>query len=361
VTGRRHVALAGCGAIGLRVAEGIADDVSLAAVDVDVALPENRNTPFVPEELFQPKAAVVAGRRRARGGVGYALVGDVRYVLRPGLVAAVDAVVLALDNPRAIRDAADAIWAGGRADLLVLALGCGGEDGWLARLFTVPGVCAPCLFGPDERDADRRADGASCAATSAPRAGAGAAAAAASAGARLLAAWLAGDRALAGRRVQSEHAGGPASIVRMPASPSPHCPVPHGPREPHAEIDAIGTVTVGALAERAMAAAGDDAEFLLGRRGVPLGGMYCPVCRTTWAVPPLLLPAARAVRHCRCAAPPRPLGERSTVSARELLARDVASLTLAAWGAGHGDEVRARGRRGTVRLRCRFAWEELGT
>jgi len=37
----------------------------------------------------------------------------------------------------------------------------------------------------------------------------------------------------------------------------------------------------------------------------------------------------------------------------------VASLSLAAWGAGHGDEFTVAGRKGRVRLCCRFDWRDL--
>jgi len=136
--------------------------------------------------------------------------------------------------------------------------------------------------------------------------------------------------------------------------------VPHSEScEPRELLGAIAEVTVGALAERAIACAGDDAVFLLGRRAVPLLGIYCPNCRTTWPAPLRLLPAAQAARACACAAPLRPLGERNAVSARELLVPAVASLSLAAWGAGHGDEFTVAGRKGRVRLCCRFDWRDL--
>jgi hypothetical protein len=55
----------------------------------------------------------------------------------------------------------------------------------------------------------------------------------------------------------------------------------------------------------------------------------------------------------------RPLGERHTIAIHELLDPRLASLSLAAWGAGHGDEFLVRGNLGRARLRCTFDWSDL--
>jgi hypothetical protein len=137
--------------------------------------------------------------------------------------------------------------------------------------------------------------------------------------------------------------------------------VPHSDcGEVHGLGGNIATVTVGMLAEQAIARVGDDAEVVLGRRSIPLG-MYCPACRAVWGSPLLLMPAAqRAPRPCTCAVPPRPLGERNTVGARELLGLHGGTRSLRDFGAGAGDEFLVSGSKGTVGLRCDFAWGEIG-
>lgn len=353
--------IAGCGAIGSFFAALLGVSVRATFADVDRVMRENLGVAdYTAGDLGREKAAVLAARRRGQGGVGRALVGDLRYTLRHGLARALACAVLCLDNARALRDAADVLWSAGSGPRLVLVLTCGSEAQYQIRLFDGLGPCPVCFFGAGERHADRTAEGASCSATSAPRASAAAAEAAARAGAELLARWQAGERSLANCRIQRDAAGAEAYSIRMPATPSPRCPVPHSEScEPRELLGAIAEVTVGALAERAIACAGDDAVLLLGRRAVPLAGIYCPDCRTTWPAPLRLLPAAQAARACACAAPLRPLGERNAVSARELLVPAVASLSLAAWGAGHGDEFTVAGRKGRVRLCCRFDWRDL--
>lgn len=356
-----EVLVGGGGAIGSRF-EAHADPACvLTFADAERVQPENLGVAaFDTPDLFREKAAVLAARRRARGGRARALTGDLRYTLRPGLARTLAGAVLALDNPAALRDACEALWAAGRADLPVIVLTCGAGTEYQVRLLVPPGPCLVCLFGNAEREADRVAAGTSCADTSAPRASAAAAEAAARAGAAALAAWRSGDRSLANRRLQSDGGARGPYVIRMPESPSPRCPVPHDRRPASVGLGPIGTVTVGALAEQAMARAGEDAEIDFGRRVVPLAGLYCPRCRATWPAPPLLLPAARAaVPGCGCPEPPRPLGERSAVEARDLLAPAVASLDLRAFGAGHGDEVVATGTAGRVRLSCAFAWSDL--
>jgi hypothetical protein len=356
------VLVVGCGAIGSRLEAHADPALALVFADNQRVLPENLGiAAFAEGDLFQEKAEVLAARRRGRGGVACALAGDVRYALRPGLARALAAAVLCLDNPSALRDAAEALWEAGPGELPVLVLTCGAGSEHQVRLFVRPGPCPVCLFGTAERHADRLAQGVSCVDTTAPRASAAAAEAAAEAGAAVLARWLAGDRTLANCRLQHDAGPGAAYVIRMPAAASPHCPVAHGGACERAEHlgGTVSAVAVGALAERALARAGDDAAFVLGRRGVPLGGLYCPRCRAMAPAPLLLLPAARAVRFCGCGEAPRPLAERSTIAARELLAPAVASLTLARWGAGHGDEFLVTGRRGRVRLCCAFDWSDM--
>ena len=119
---RLEVLVAGGGAVGSHVVRRLPAGVAVTVADLDVVLPENVGIgSFATADLFHPKATLLAARHRARGGVGRALPGDVRYTLRPGLAASLDVAVLALDNPAAIRDAAHALWVGGRAGLLVLA------------------------------------------------------------------------------------------------------------------------------------------------------------------------------------------------------------------------------------------------
>ena len=358
---RLEVLVAGCGAIGWYFAALL--DLSDGATfgDVDRVMPENLGVSgFTAEDLGKEKAAVLAGRRRAQGGLGRALVGDLRYTLRPGLARALGCAVLCLDNARAVRDVSEVLWPAGSGHRLVLVLTCGRKAQYQVRLLDGLGPCPVCFFGAGERHADRTAEGATCSATSAPRASAAAAEAAARAGAELLARWRAGERSLANCRIQRDAAGAEAYTIRLPAAPSPGCPVPHsGSSDAHEPLGAIAEVTVGVLVERAIGCAGDDAVLLLGRRAVPLAGIYCPDCRRTHPAPLRLLPAAQAARPCGCTAPLRPLGERNAVSARELLVPALASLTLAAWGAGHGDEFVVAGRKGRVRLCCRFEWGDL--
>jgi hypothetical protein len=179
-------------------------------------------------------------------------------------------------------------------------------------------------------------------------------------GIAMVARWASGDHSFAGCRLQRDGAADEPFVARMPPTPQPRCPVEHvASDEPIEEIGSIATTTVAELAERALACAGDDAEMVLGRRVVPLAGVYCSRCGTTWPAAPLLLPAALTARPCRCAQVPRPLAERSTIGIRELLVPGVADRTLRAWGAGHGDEFRVRGAKGSMRLRCRFVWEDL--
>ncbi len=119
-------------------------------------------------------------------------------------------------------------------------------------------------------------------------------------------------------------------------------------------------VTVATLAEAAIRHAGDDATLVLGRRSVPHSGLYCPRCRSMEPVPARLLPAALAAwSRCRCGVRPRPVGERNSIRAENLLLPGIAALSLSAWGAGHGDEFIAVGSRGTVRLCCTFDWSDL--
>jgi molybdopterin/thiamine biosynthesis adenylyltransferase len=358
-----ELVLLGCGAIGSRVEEMCAvDGVGLTCVDREAVAADNIGVAaYGPGDVGRAKATVLAARRSTRGGLGRALHGDLRYVVRPGLLGAARGVICCLDNPCALHDAATAIWAGATAGLPVLVLTCGGagRPGWLARLFITPGRCVACTFGRAERDAARRAvGGTSCEQTSAPRASASSARAAAAAGVRVLTRWLAGDRSLANCRLQDDGAG--EYVARMPGDRSRHCTA-HEDDSPIVALDgSIATVTVGTLGERALACAGDDAVIALGRRAVPLGGVYCPACRAVWGSPPLLLPAALGrPRPCACAVAPRPLGERRLLGARELLALDDGALGLAAWGAAPGDEFVALGRAGRVRLRCAFDWSEL--
>jgi hypothetical protein len=365
--GLAAILIAGVGAIGSRLAARLERGLRLVLADRDRVAPENVGVAvFDTAEIGHPKAAAMTRRRQAAGGVAHALEGDLRYSLRPGLVRELTAVVLCLDNPGAVRAAALALWADAAPGTAVLVLTCGGaEGGYQARLHEPPGLCPACLHGAAERRAAHTEGGASCADTTAPRASAAAAEAAAGAGAELLARRLGGDRSLAGCRLQRDDGAAPY-VVRMPPAPAPLCPAAHGARRPpEAAVEALGggiwQVTVGTLAERALARAGDDAEIVLGDRAVPLGGLYCPRCGALAPAAPLLVPAAVAAapRPCGCGAPLGPLGERAAVGARELLDPALAPLSLRAWGAGPGDELVAVGRRGAVVLRCPFTWEEL--
>ena len=359
----RQLLLLGCGAIGSRFTAALAAvRAALTCVDRDRVAPENLGvSDFRPADLGTPKASILAARWRASGAVAHALAGDLLYLVRPGLTAAVDAVVCCLDNPGALHDAAAAIWAGAPPGVPVLVLTCGGESrpGWLARLLVTPGACIACTFDRADREAYRHSStGAGCSQTTAPRAAADSAQAAAEAGARLLARWLGGDRSIARSRLQDDGAG--EFLARMPAATSRRCAVAHTDQTPLVALGPARSVTTGALAERALECAGHDAVIDLGRRSVPLGGLYCPACRVTWGSPPLLLPAALArPRPCACGVAPRPLGTRSELGARELLDLDGGTLGLLAMGASPGDEFVARGHTGQVRLRCTFDWAEL--
>jgi len=377
---RYEILLVGGGAIGSRFAAtdtAAVPDVALTCIDRDRVRPENLGiAAFAAADVDQPKALVLAARRRAQHRIGRGLYGDVRYALRPGLVRGLAAAVFALDNPTALRDATEAVWAAGATAIPVLVLTCGGEaGGYQVRVCVSPGVCPVCLFGELDRFLDRAAQGTSCVDTSAPRAAAVAATAAAAAAARILAGWRAGDLTLANCRLQLDPGGEAEYRIQMPAAPAPGCPVPHGNPSHGDQLDAavhsvaaavcelggsINAVTVGALAEAAIRTAGADAELMLGRRAVPLAGLYCPQCGAVAPSSPLLIPAACAAwRGCTCGGVPRALGTRHVIAARDLLTATLAPATLAAWGAGHGDEFLVQGSRGRVRLRCAFEWEDL--
>jgi molybdopterin/thiamine biosynthesis adenylyltransferase len=359
-----EVVLAGCGAIGSRFADLVAGHVSLTCIDNQRVEPENLGiAAFTESDLGADKAQAVAERCRRRGGRARGIAGDVRYALRPGLARAAAAAVICLDNPRAVRDAAETLWAA-RTLLPVLVLTCGNEArSYQVRLLVTPGLCPACLFDAAQRYADTAALTASCVDSSAPRAAAAAAQAAAAAGARLLAGWRGGDRTLTNCRVQCD-AGGPEYVVRMPEAPSLACPVPHGGVQADVPVVELGGsiagVKVDTLARAAERFAGRDAVLLLGRRAAPLAGLYCPSCPTSAPTGPLLLPAAvNAWQGCACGVTPRPLGECTTLPVHRLLEPPVAALTLAEWGAGHGDEFTAVGQHGRVHLRCAFTWEDL--
>jgi hypothetical protein len=282
----------------------------------------------------------------------------VRYLLRPGLARHLAAACICLDNRAAIRDACAALWAG-RPDLPVFVLTCGSGREYQIRACVTPATCPVCTWTPDERDDVAPASVASCADTTAPRASAAAAEAAARAGGRLVAAVLAGDRDVIGIRLQCD--GDDEYAIRMPEMPSAACPIPHGDPGPIEWLGgAIDGITVGGLAARVLTRAGDDAEILLGRRAVPLGGLLCAACGGFGAAPQRLLPAAFRQKICSCTRPKlRPLGERTRLGARELLAAPEASLTLAAWGAGAGDVFEAVGAKGRVRLGCEVGRHDL--
>jgi hypothetical protein len=340
-------------------------EVEIVLADRDRVVAENLEvSAFAPVDLGKEKAAVLASRRRQGGLPSRVLHGELRYTVRPGLVRQLDAAVLCLDNPSAIHDAALVLWEAAPTSLPVFALTCGGADGgYQVRVFVQPGLCPVCLYGRHERDMDRLGLGVSCTDTSAPRASAAGAEGAARAGAALLGRWLGGEHGLANLRVQRD-AGGAAYAIRMPDRVSPSCAV-------HAESAAvmnggeqlggpIAEVTLADLARRVMERVGGDAEIDLGRRATPLGGLYCSACRRLSPAPFTLLPAAAAAgRTCRCDAPLRPLGERHSLGAAELLEPSLARLTLEAWGAGHGDEIVACGSRGRARFRCDFEWRDV--
>jgi hypothetical protein len=356
-----EVAVYGGGAIGSRVVALLPGAIVPCVLDNQLVRPENLETSrFAAEDCFQPKAIAAAARRVATGAAARAIHGDVRYAASAGLARAISALLVCLDNVTAIRDAVETVWGAGIRDLPMIVLGCGNAStggGYQARVF-VSGrerACPICNWGRAERDADRAGSGASCAITSAPRATAEAAEAAAVLGVRLLERWLDGDRSAAGMRIQGGGAGGEYA-VRMPAAPAARCPVPHHPpTEVAIDLDGgIDALTVGALAERARAAVGDDAEIVLGRRAVPMVGMSCTKCHLVGPAPLRLLPAAAG--SCACGGELGPIATRSRVSVRELLAPDVAPLTLRGFGCPPGDELLAVGARGAARLRTRFHW-----
>ena len=361
---RPAIAVLGCGAIGSHLAPLLDADLAVTFIDGEQVSPENLGiADFAEADLHQPKAAVLARRRRASGAIARHLHGEVRYVFRPGMVRALDAAVLCLDNPTAVHDAVEALWDGGDSELLVLALTCGGEDGgYLARAFVRPGACPICAFGDFEWRADHLGTGTSCVDTSAPRAAMAAAQATARLGADLLGRWCAGDRGIVRRRIQGNATYGPL-VAHMPAEPSRRCPISHGRDAGAGEVQELGRITAVSIREvatRVATAAGEDAEILLGRRTMPLGGRYCPRCRAISAAPPLLAPHGLSLhRGCVCPEPLQPLAVRHSVGVRELLHPSVAPLTLAAWGAGHGDELSAIGSKGHIRLRCAFDWSDL--
>jgi hypothetical protein len=361
-----EIGIFGAGAIGSRLGTHLPASVGCTFVDNQTVLPENVDVSrFTADDCFKPKAIVAAARQRAAGGAGHALCGDVRYAIGPGLVRRLAAVAVALDNPTAIRDVVEIMWGADiRVPLIVLTCGNDGTGGGYQARFSLAArtsSCPCCFWGAGERAADRHAHGTSCAATTAPRASAEAAEAAARAGAGLLLGWLDGDRSRLGARVQRD-GGGAEYVIRMPETPTPGCPVPHH-RQRERLVDLggdIGAVTMQAFAERAMTEAGDDAEVLLGRRVVPMVGLQCPRCDAIVSAPLRLLPAAAtASASCACAVPPRPLATRSQVWARELLAPDVARLTLRDFGAAPGDEFLIVGRKEAVRLGATFDWQEV--
>jgi hypothetical protein len=360
-----EIGILGVGAIGSWLEAYLPASFGCTFVDNQRVLPENVDVArFSAEDCFKPKASVAAARRRAAGGAGRALYGDVGYALGPGLVRELAGVVVALDNPSAIRDVTEILMGSDiRVPLLVLTCGNEGTGGGYQVRFFLSGrgsSCPCCFWGAGERDADRHGRGASCAATTAPRASAAAAEAAAQAGARLLLGWLSGDRSSVGARVQRDGEGG-EYVIRMPRTPMPGCPVPHHP-QPERLVDLggdVGTVTLRIFAEHAVAEAGDDAEIVLGRRAVPTVGMQCPRCQLISPAPLRLLPAAASISSCACAAPLRPLAWRWQVSARELLAPGVGGLTLREFGAAAGDEFLVVGHKGAVRLAATFDWREL--
>jgi hypothetical protein len=361
-----EIGILGVGAIGSHTAHLLATAFGSTLVDNQSVLPENLATSrFAAADCFRPKAVVAAAYRRACGAVSRAICGDVRYAVRPGLVRALSALVLCLDNPTAIGDVAHTIWDADVTTAPMFILTCGNEatrGGYQVRVFR-PGrtrLCPCCLWGSTQRQADRLGRGASCAVTSAPRASADAAEAAADAGLRLLQRWLDGDDGIAGTRTQSDGAGG-EYVIRMPAAPVARCWIPHDPRdETLIELDGgIDALTTGMLAERALLTIGPDAEFVLGRRAVPMMGMRCPRCGLVTAAPLRLVPAATPSRQCGCEAALVPFATRSRVGARELAASDAASLTLRAFGSGPGEEFLAVGAAGAVRLRTRFDWKEV--
>jgi uncharacterized OB-fold protein len=356
----------GAGAIGSVFAALLPTGFASTIVDNQLVSPENLATSrFAPEDCFRPKASVAAEGRRRHGAVARAIHGDVRYAVRPGLVRSLSALFVAVDNPTALKDIADMLW-DAVAGVPVFVMTCGNQTtggGYQVRVF-LPArerACACCLWGQAERDADRRGRGASCAVTSAPRASAEAAEAAAVAGLRLLDRWLDGDQTIAGIRTQCDATGRPEYPITMPSAPVPGCTVPHH-RQMETVVDldgSVDTVTVGTVAERALASAGADAEFLLGRREIPMLGMRCTRCGHVTAPLLRLLPAAAVPPPCGCDATLVPFATRSRIGARELAASDAAPLQLRAFGSTPGEELLAVGSAATVRFRTRFDWKEI--
>jgi len=367
---RARVGLLGAGAIGSRAARLLCDDaVDLLVADAQRVEIDNLGvSAFDVGDVGKAKAAVIAASHRAAGGAAWALVGDVARTVGPGLIAALDVVVLALDNPRALETAARVAWSGARPGTPVVALTCGGEarPGHLVRVYGVPGPCVACdLTAGERRQAEVDLGGAPCRAGvddgAAPRAAAEAAEAAARAGVDLLRRLVAGEPGLVGRRYQRETPDAEAFEARLAPTPSRHCRVAHAPEAPVRMLAGTSRTTLLAdLAASARRAAGDDAIIVLGSRGPALHGFVCSACGARWPVPPLLLPAARTLpRQCRCDARAMPLGICTTVAASELARHDDAARTLADWGMAPGDELLVTGVRGHVRLRCRLDWEEL--
>src|SRR6185295_11277562 len=96
------------------------------SIDAQLVLPENLATSrFEGDECFQPKAVATAARRRAAGAVARAIHGDVRYVLRPGLVRALAALLVAVDNQAAVRDVVEMVWDAGITGMPLFVLTCG--------------------------------------------------------------------------------------------------------------------------------------------------------------------------------------------------------------------------------------------
>jgi len=366
VTTGADVLILGAGAVGSHLVRRLPSWLRLTIADAQVVDRENLSTScFVAPDCGLPKAEVAAARHRTRGGTARALVGDVCFTVRPGLLRAHGVVVTALDNVSALRDVVEALWGAAIGGPPLLVLTCGNEatgGGCQVRCFPTgrDAVCPCCLWGQAERQADRLSQGASCAGADAPRASAAAAQEAADLGMRTLLGWLDGDRSAAGRRIQRDRGGGEYAI-RLPDRPVPGCAVPHHADDERVVDLAVGIddLLVGTLAERALAEVGDDAVVLLDRRKVPMLGMACRGCGHVSAAPLRLLPAAAGARCCGCPDPPRALATRSQVGAHELRAPDVARLTLREFGSGPGDEVRVAGSGGAARLRARFDWSEV--
>lgn len=360
----RRILLVGCGAIGSRFVELTPAALEVVINDMDTVGRENLGiSTFFATDVGQSKALAATAHRRAKGGRAVALHGELAYRVRPGLLRTVDAVVVALDNPAAIRDVATAIR---EADVRcpVLVLTCGGaEGGYQVRVFESHRRCPCCSFGVTENRADQAGTGTSCADHSAPRAAAHAAQAAAEAGMRVLDAWTAGDRSLANTRLQCDPAG-TEYVVRLPAEPAASCPVGHGTRDDETILNidrGIANVSLSEIARLGTESLGDDARLDLGRRATPQAGAYCAECGSLAETPSLLLPAAlEAARpSCSCEAALLPMGTRSRLDATEWLAPQLADLPLSAAGAGPGDEFVFENDRGRVRVRLRLDSDDL--